>query len=157
MHFCSKVALISAWFYVTNSIAGCIVAFKAKRIARSDAKLEQTEKEDLARGGTENRPPSLSSSCVWDHPSSGKNQGKLRTNQLQLTPAQGYKRKRKFRVPRFVVDNQAVVLPKSCPHQPPITHTTPSHLAQALLRRCSGNDQRNCQMQLRWVGNTLQF
>jgi len=50
MHFCSKVALISAWFYVTNSIAGCIVAFKAKRIARSDAKLEQTEKEDLAGG-----------------------------------------------------------------------------------------------------------
>ena len=43
-----------------------------------------------------------------DHPSSGKNQGKLRTNQPQLTPAQDDSRKRKFRVPRFVAGNQAV-------------------------------------------------
>ena len=34
--------------------------------------------------------------------------GKLRTNQPQLTPIQDDGRKRKFRVPRFVADNQAV-------------------------------------------------
>jgi hypothetical protein len=32
-------------------------------------------------------PLRLHSSGVRDHPSLGKNQGKLRTNQLQLTPA----------------------------------------------------------------------
>jgi len=31
------------------------------------------------------------------------------------------------------------------PSATPVTRTTPSHLAQALLRRCSGNDQRNRQ------------
>jgi len=50
----------------------------------------------------------LCSSRVGDHPSSGTNQGKLRTNQPQLTPAKDYIRKRKFRVPRFVAGNQAV-------------------------------------------------
>ena len=44
---------------------------------------------------------------VWDHYSSGKNQGKLRANQPQLTAAPDYERKRKFRVPRFVLDYQA--------------------------------------------------
>jgi len=33
---------------------------------------------------------------VWDHPSSGKNQGKLRTNQPQLTLAQDDERRRNF-------------------------------------------------------------
>jgi len=45
---------------------------------------------------------------VWDHPSSGENQEKVRTNQPQLTLAQDCDRKREFRVPRFVADNQAV-------------------------------------------------
>ena len=36
------------------------------------------------------------------------NQGKLRTNQPQLTPAQDCRQKREFRVPRFVSYNQAV-------------------------------------------------
>ena len=59
--------------------------------------------------GAESGPPRLCSGRVWDHPSSGKNQGKLRTNQPQLTPAQDYERKRKFCVPRFVSYNQAVI------------------------------------------------
>jgi len=33
--------------------------------------------------------------------------GKLRTNQQQFTPIQDDGRRRKFRVPRFVADNQA--------------------------------------------------
>ena len=54
-------------------------------------------KANLA-GGAENRPLRLCSGRrVW-----GQNQGKLRTNQPQLTPAQSCERKRKFRVPRFV-------------------------------------------------------
>ena len=48
------------------------------------------------------------SSRVRDHPSSGTNQGKFKTNQPQLTPAQDYERKRKFCEPRSVSDNQAV-------------------------------------------------
>ena len=52
----------------------------------------------------------LQLASIWA--SSGKNQGKLRTNQPQLTPAQDDERKRKFRVPRFVADNQAVVVSK---------------------------------------------
>jgi len=43
------------------------------------------------------------------YPSSGKNQGKLRTNQSQLTLAQDDERRRKFRVPGFVAGNQADV------------------------------------------------
>lgn len=39
---------------------------------------------------------------VEDHPSSVKNQEKLRTNQPQCTPARDYGCKRKFRVSRFV-------------------------------------------------------
>jgi len=58
--------------------------------------------------GTENGPLRLYAGGVPDHPSLGENQGQLRTNQLQLTPAQDCERKRKFRVPRFVADNQAV-------------------------------------------------
>jgi len=45
---------------------------------------------------------------VWDNPSSGKNQGKLRINHPQLTLAQDDGQKRKFCVPRFVADYQAV-------------------------------------------------
>lgn len=52
-------------------------------------------KETLA-GGTENGPLRLRSGVVWDYPSSGKNQGKLRTNHQQLTPDQDYERKWKF-------------------------------------------------------------
>ena len=53
----------------------------------------------------------LCSRSVWVHPSSGRIQGKLRTNQPQLTPAHpssGRRIKREFRVPRFVAGNQAV-------------------------------------------------
>jgi len=63
-------------------------------------------------GEAENGSLWLSSGCVWDHPSSEKNQGKLRTNQPQLTlahPSSGRRTKRKFRVPTFVADNQTVV------------------------------------------------
>jgi len=63
--------------------------------------------ESLA-GGTEKGPLRLCGGRVQDHPSSGKNQGELRTNQPQLTPAQDDGRKRKFRVPRFVAGNQPV-------------------------------------------------
>ena len=63
--------------------------------------------ETLAGGGLRKRLLRLCGG-VWNYPSSGKNQGKLRTNQSQLTPAQDDERKRKFRVPRFVADNQAV-------------------------------------------------
>ena len=59
--------------------------------------------------GTENGPLGLCSGRVWDHPSSGKNQGKLRANQPQLAPAQNYEQKRKSRTPRFVLYNQAVI------------------------------------------------
>ena len=45
MHFCSQVALISARFDMTNSIAGRMVAFKARSTACSDAKVEQAEKK----------------------------------------------------------------------------------------------------------------
>jgi len=45
------------------------------------ARKVDTEEETLA-GRTENGPLRLYSGGVWDHPSSGKNQGKLRTNQL---------------------------------------------------------------------------
>ena len=54
--------------------------------------------------GTENGPLGL---CGAAH---GMNQGKLRTNQPQLTPAQDYERKREVSVPRFVSDYQAVLL-----------------------------------------------
>jgi len=37
-------------------------------------------------GGTEKGLLRLCGGGVWDHPSSGKNQGKLRINQPQLTP-----------------------------------------------------------------------
>jgi hypothetical protein len=37
-------------------------------------------------------------------------QGRIRGSSPQLTPAQDYERKRKFRVPRFVSDYQGVVL-----------------------------------------------
>jgi hypothetical protein len=57
---------------------------------------------------TEKGPLRLCCRGEWDHPSSGKNRGKLRTNQPQLTSAQDDGRKRKFRVPRFVAGNQAV-------------------------------------------------
>jgi len=60
-------------------------------------------------GGAEKGHLRLCGGGVWDHPDSGKNQGSLRTNQPQLTPAQDCERKRKFRVPRFVADNQVVV------------------------------------------------
>jgi len=105
-------------------------------------------KKTLA-GVTENRPLRLCSSYVWDHPSSGKNQGKLRANEPQLTPAQAYERKREFRVHRFVADNQADV---SCrQHFLPFLTTTNRlcrpryfHLAQSLPRNTaesgSGND-----------------
>ena len=63
--------------------------------------------ESLA-GGTEKGPLRLCGGRVQDHPSSGKNQGELRTNQPQPTPAQDDGRKRKFRVPRFVAGNQPV-------------------------------------------------
>jgi len=52
----------------------------------------------------------LQLASIWA--SSGKNQGKLRTNQPQLTPAHSSSglrtKKKKFHVPRFVADNQAV-------------------------------------------------
>jgi len=56
----------------------------------------------------EKGPLRLCGGSVRDHHSSGKNQGELRTNQLQLTPAHDCERKRKFRVPRFVSDNQLI-------------------------------------------------
>jgi len=57
---------------------------------------------------TEKGPLRLCCRGGWDHPSSGKNQGKLRTNQPQLTLTQDDRRKRKFWEPRFVAGNQAV-------------------------------------------------
>jgi len=98
-------------------------------------------KETLA-GGPENGPLRLCSGRVWDHPSSRKNQGKLRTNQPQLTPAQGYERKRKFRELRFVSDNQAVLcdesghtkFPFSClAHVTMITDSGKNHFRKAAL------------------------
>ena len=44
--------------------------------------------EVILTGRTEKGPLGLYSGRVWDHPSSGKNQGKLRANQPQLTAAQ---------------------------------------------------------------------
>ena len=65
-------------------------------------------REETLAGVTKKGPLRLCCRGEWDHPSSGKYQGKLRTNQPQLTPAQDDGRKRKFRVPRFVAGNQAV-------------------------------------------------
>ena len=67
------------------------------------------DRKEILAGGTENGPLRLRSGVEWDHLSSGKNQGKLRTNQPQLTPVQDYERKRKFREPRFVSDSQAII------------------------------------------------
>jgi len=65
-------------------------------------------REETLAEVTEKGPLRLCCRGGWDHPGSGKNQGKLRTNQPQLTLAQDDRRKRKFRVPRFVAGNQAV-------------------------------------------------
>ena len=44
---------------------------------------------------------------------------------------------------------------------PKVALTNPSHLLvpplATLLRRCSGNDRRNCQMWFRRVSSTVQF
>jgi len=95
----------------------------------------------LYLGGAENGPLRLYSGGVWDHPRSGKNQGKLRTNQRQLTPTQDCERKRKFREPRFVADNQAVMYNESWHTKFPfsyLAHVTLLTPAQARLSSCSG-------------------
>src|SRR4051812_17180710 len=49
-------------------------------------RLLSIDRESLA-GVTEKWPLKLCGGSLRDHPSSGKNQGELRTNQPQLTPA----------------------------------------------------------------------
>ena len=49
---------------------------------------------NLAGGGTEKGPLRLCFGGVWDYPISGKNQGKLRTNQPQLTPSSDLRTKK---------------------------------------------------------------
>jgi hypothetical protein len=51
--------------------------------------------ESLA-GGTEKGPLRLYCGGVPDHPSSGENQGELRTNQPQLTPSSGLRTKKEI-------------------------------------------------------------
>ena len=41
--------------------------------------------------------------------------------------------------------------------QPPVTHTTPPHLAQVLLKRYSGYDQGSRQTRSRQVGSSAEF
>lgn len=63
------------------------------------------------RRGTRNVPPRLCSGSVWDRYSSGKNQGKLRTDPPQLTLAHaslGLRTKKENCELRSVSDNQAV-------------------------------------------------
>ena len=62
--------------------------------------------------GTEHGPEAVRRARMGSS-SSGKNQGKLRINQPQLTPAQDHERKREFCVPRFVADYQAVLCEES--------------------------------------------
>ena len=94
--------------------------------------------ETLAGGGTENGLLRLYGGRVWDHPSSsGKNQGKLRINQPQLTLVQDDGRKRKFRVPRFPRRLPGVVCDESRHTKFPfsfVEHVTLLTLAQDSLR-----------------------
>ena len=58
--------------------------------------------------GAEKGLLTLCSGYVWGYPGFGKSQGMPKKNQPQLTPAQDCERKRHFREPRFVSDNQIV-------------------------------------------------
>jgi len=75
--------------------------------------------------------------CCMGSPNSEKNQGKLRTNQSQLTPAQDYERKRKFRVPRFVADYEDVlsIVSDEAPERWPL-----SLVQRNVARTVSAND-----------------
>ena len=91
-------------------------------------------REETLAGVTEKGPLRLCCRGEWDHPSSGKNQGKLRTNQPQLTPAQDDGQKRKFSVPRLVTTKPGSFFRTYLEHMMLLT----LRLAQALLSAFQG-------------------